>query len=158
MGKLLMINGSPRAPRSNSKKYGEIIQRYWKSELDIYSVIERKHEEICGKIVKGEYENIIFIFPLYVDALPAVLMSFMKQLEREISGKEADFLQHIKVHVLINCGFLEPEQNDTALEIFRHFCRRNGLRYGMTLRIAAGEAILTTPFAFLVKRKIRHFI
>ncbi|MBC5689299.1 hypothetical protein H8S37_10265 [Mediterraneibacter sp. NSJ-55] len=156
MGKLLIINGSPRAPKSNSKKYGDILRKYWGEGIDVYSVISQKHEEVCKEL--GKYGDIVFVFPLYVDSLPAVLTNFMKQLEKIAARKENDLLKNLKVHILINCGFLEPEQNDTAIEIFQYFCAKNHLNYGMTLKIASGEAILTTPFAFLVKRKIKRFV
>ncbi len=32
MGRVIIINGSPRAPRSNSKEYGEIFSSYYKGQ------------------------------------------------------------------------------------------------------------------------------
>lgn len=147
MEKLLIINGSPRAARSNSKKYAELFLNHWEGEADTYAAVSRKHQNICADI--GKYDHLLFVFPLYADAIPAVLINFLKELEH------APLSSKTTVHVLINCGFLEPEQNDVAVEILRNFCNKHHLNYGMTLQIAAGEAILTTPFAFLVKRKIR---
>lgn len=58
------------------------------------------------------------------------------------------------VSILINCGFLEPQQNDIAVEMIRLFCSQNGYPYGSVLKIGSGEAILDTPFRLLVQRKI----
>ncbi|MFR5861172.1 MAG: hypothetical protein ACLUES_05700 [Flavonifractor plautii] len=57
--------------------------------------------------------------------------------------------------MLINCGFLEPHQNDVAVDMVRLFCLENGYPFGACLKIGGGEAILGTPFAFLVRRNIR---
>ena len=61
------------------------------------------------------------------------------------------------ISLLINCGFLEPEQNDTAVEILRLFCEQAGYPFGSVLKVASGEAILSTPFRFLVQRKVKRF-
>ena len=34
------------------------------------------------------------------------------------------------VSVAVNCGFLEPSQNDLAVEMVRLFCRRSGYPFG----------------------------
>lgn len=60
-----------------------------------------------------------------------------------------------RISVLINCGFLEPHQNDVAVDMVRLFCLENGYPFGACLKIGGGEAILGTPFAFLVRRSIR---
>lgn len=150
MGKLLIVNGSPRAPQSNSKQYANLFLLEWRGEAEVYQVTEKRHEEICHKL--EQYSDLLLVFPLYADSLPVTLMYFLKELERHLPGKMPT------VHVLINCGFLEPEQNFAALEIVRLFCRKNGCAFGTALCIGAGEAILTTPFAFLVKRKIKAMV
>ena len=58
--------------------------------------------------------------------------------------------------MVVNCGFLEPGQNDLAVEMVRLFCRRSGYPFGSALEIASGEAILGTPFRFLVERACRR--
>lgn len=147
MGNLLIINGSPRAPRSNSKKYADIFHAQWDGPVDEYLVTEQKHEKICAGI--DRYEHLLFVFPLYADGLPVPLMRFLKVLEQYHGTKKP------AVHVLINCGFLEPEQNVVAVDMMRLFCQKNGYRFGMALCVGSGEAILTTPFAGRVARKIR---
>ena len=62
----------------------------------------------------------------------------------------------VQASVLVNCGFLEPEQNDVAVEMVGLFAKRNGYPLGCTLKIGSGEAILSTPFRFLVRAKIRR--
>lgn len=61
------------------------------------------------------------------------------------------------VSVLINCGFLEYEQNDIAVRMMQLFCAQNGYDFGSVLRIGSGEAILDTPFKFVVTRAMKRF-
>ena len=149
MGNLLIVNGSPRAPRSNSKQYAAIFRSCWDGSVDEYAVTEKKHEKICAEI--NRYENLLFVFPLYADALPVTLMRFLKALEQYKGAHRPT------VHILINCGFLEPAQNAVAVDMMRLFCQKNGFRFGMALCLGSGEAILTTPFAGRAARWIRKF-
>lgn len=149
MGKLIIINGSPRASKSNSKKYAEVFKEHYKGEILEYNIVSKKHEDLFEKI--NEYSDILFIFPLYVNSIPAVFTAFLKSLEEyKIDIKPT-------IHVLINCGFIESEQNFIAVEIIKFFARQNGYPFGSTLCIGGGEAIMGTPFAFLAKRKIKKF-
>ena len=89
------------------------------------------------------------MFPLYADGLPTVLLSFLKAWAQSMGEKKPT------VSVLINCGFYEPEQNRVAVDMVRLFCKQTGCPFGSVLAIGSGEAILDTPFRFLVGRKLR---
>ena len=146
MVKTIIINGSPRAPKSNSKLYAEIFQKYYSGETISFNINKKNHSEICNGI-EG-CSDILFVFPLYADGIPSTLLNFLKSLETyQIEPKP-------KVHILINCGFIEPEQNNVALDMMRLFCKQNKYEFCSTLAIGAGEAFLTTPLSFLVKGKI----
>ena len=57
MAGLLILNGSPRAPRSNSKRCAAL----------------------CEKM--NEVSDVLLVFPLYADGLPVTLLDFLKTLE-----------------------------------------------------------------------------
>ena len=147
MDKLMVVNGSPRAPRSNTKGYLQVLEEYWPGQIETYSVTQGRHQQALEGM--EACTGLVLAFPLYVDSLPVPLMDFLKAMEAHPPAHKPP------VHVLINCGFLEPKQNRVALEILDYFCRRNGYPRGSTLCIASGEAILRTPFAFLARRAIR---
>lgn len=149
MEHLMVINGSPRAARSNSMLYAKLFQKAWKKEISVYSVTEKRHSEICATL--SDFTDLLFIFPLYADGLPVTLMHFLKELEAHPAEKKPT------IHVIINCGFFEPEQNQVACDMIQLFCLQNQYSFGSVLQIGSGEAILSTPFAFLVKRKMRTF-
>ena len=145
--KLLIVNGSPRAPRSNSRRYAELFQARWKGEARYEALTAKNHAELAA--AAAECTDLLLVFPLYADGLPAPLLRFLEFLEG--AGPE----HRPRISVLINCGFLEPHQNDVAVDMVRLFCLENGYPFGACLKIGGGEAILGTPFAFLVRRNIR---
>ena len=147
MGKVIIINGSPRAPRSNSKEYGEIFSSYYKGQADTFNITKNNHKEICSKI--GEYTDILLVFPLYADGLPVTVLNFLKVLEENPPKNKP------KVSVIINCGFIEPEQNNVCIDMVKLFCKQNTYEFNSVLSIGGGEAILGTPFKIFVKWKIK---
>lgn len=150
MGKIIVLNGSPRAPKSNSKYYAEIFMRYCDSKNTTYHIITKKnHEKLCAEI--SGYSNALFVFPLYADSLPVGFLNFLKTLEINPPNRKPI------VSILINCGFLEYEQNGIAVQMIKLFCRRNGYKLGSVLMLGSGEAILRTPFKYIAIRSIRQF-
>lgn len=147
MENIIILNASPRAPKSNSKIYAQIFQKYSKLQTEYYNINKLNHIEICNKI--EQFSQILFVFPLYADSIPVTLLNFLKTLENNPPKNKP------VISVLINCGFIEPEQNDTAVKIMQIFCKQNGYDFGSVLKIGSGEAILETPFRFFVSRKIK---
>ena len=148
MEKILIINGSPRAKKSNSRQYAQLFAAACPGETDYAAITKTNHRQLC-QAMEG-VSDVLFVFPLYADGIPVTLLNFLKTLE------EQPPVGRPRVSVLVNCGFLEPEQNDVAVEMVGLFAKRNGYPLGCTLKIGSGEAILSTPFRFLVRAKIRR--
>lgn len=147
MGKIMLINASPRAPKSNSKQYAEMFAKMCQAETAYFAVSRNNHRELCHAM--EDFSDVLLVFPLYADGLPVTLMHFLKTLEQNAPRRKP------RVSVLINCGFMEPEQNDIAVQMVRLFCRQNGYPFGSVLKIGSGEAILSTPFRILVRAKMK---
>lgn len=149
MERILILNGSPRAPRSNSKRYAGLFAKYSPRET-LYAEIRRtNHAALRDQM--ADCPDVVLAFPLYADSLPVPLLEFLKFLAADPPAKRPT------VSVLINCGFLEYRQNEVAVRMVRLFCRRNGYAFGSVLMIGSGEAILETPFRFLAARGIKRF-
>lgn len=148
MGKVIIINGSPRATKSNSKRYGDIFRCFYKGDTDTFNITKNNHNDICSKI--EEYSDILFIFPLYADGIPVTLLNFLKFLEQNPPKNKPN------INIMINCGFIEPSQNEVCIDMIRLFCKQNRYTFGSVLSIGSGEAILDTPFRFLVRWKIKR--
>lgn len=147
MGKIMLINASPRAPKSNSKQYAEQFAKVCRAETAYFAVTRNNHRELCQTM--EDFSDVLLVFPLYADGLPVTLMHFLKTLEQHPPRWKP------RVSVLINCGFMEPEQNDIAVQMVRLFCKQNGYPFGSVLKIGSGEAILSTPFRILVRAKMK---
>lgn len=148
MVNILVLNGSPRAPRSNSKRYAELFCKDCTAQTQYCNLSPSNHVEICEKL--SDFSDVLLVFPLYADALPVSLLNFLKVLEQYPPKQKP------VVSVLINCGFIEHQQNDIAVRMIELFCKQNGYRFGSVLKIGSGEAILDTPFAGLAARKIKR--
>lgn len=145
----MIINGSPRAPRSNSKYYADIFSDNCILDIDYFILTRNNQLELCSKI--GEYQDVLFVFPLYADAIPVGMLNFLKLLEVNSPEKKP------VVSILINCGFLEHEQNKIAVSMIKFFCKQNQYKLGSVLMLGSGEAILKTPFRYVACRAIRKF-
>lgn len=148
MAGILILNGSPRAPRSNSKRYAALFMNRCKVQCEYQSITKLNHAELCEKM--NEVSDVLLVFPLYADGLPVTLLDFLKTLETCPPERKP------VISMLINCGFFEYHQNDIAVRMVELFCRQNEYRFGSVLKIASGEAILDTPFCGLVKRKLEQ--
>lgn len=147
MEKIWLINGSPRPPRSNSRLYAHIFEKYCHMPYQYIEINKNNTLELCEQI--KDATEILLIFPLYADSLPVPLLTFLKVLATHLPENRPT------ISVLINCGFLEPRQNDIAVEMIHLFCDQHDFPFGSVLKIGSGEAILQTPFKFLVNRKIK---
>ena len=147
MEKLMILNGSPRAPRSNSKEYAAIFTGACSLPTEIFAITPKNHLELCSRM--EEFSQLLLVFPLYADGIPVPLLSFLKTLAAHPPKKKP------VISVLINCGFIEWQQNRLAVEMVKLFCTQQGYVFGSALMIGSGEAILKTPFRFLAERGIR---
>ena len=117
-------------------------------ETEYVPITKANHLRLCDAV--DQVSDVLIVFPLYADGIPVTLLNFLKTLE------ERRHLNRPTVSVLINCGFLEPEQNDIAVEMVKLFAKENGYPFGSVLKIGSGEAILSTPFRFLVRARIKE--
>lgn len=148
MAKIMIINGSPRAPKSNSKRYAELFAKACPAETEYFAVSKTNHLALCRAMQK--VSDVLLVFPLYADGIPVTFMRFLDTLAQNAPRHP------VRISVMINCGFLEPEQNDVAVKMLRLYCRQNGFTFGSVLQIGSGEAILSTPFRILVRAKIKR--
>lgn len=149
MGNVMIINASPRAPKSNSKQYAQLFSKHCGLDAEYCEVKKSNHLTLCKMI--ENYSDILFVFPLYADGIPVTLLNFLKTLEENVPSKKPT------ISVVINCGFLEPYQNDIAVKMLQLFAEKNGYPFGSAFKIGSGEAILSTPFRFLLNARMRKF-
>ena len=90
MGKVMIINASPRAPKSNSKQYAQLFSEYCRLDTEYCEVKKSDHLTLCQMI--QNYSDIVFVFPLYADSIPVTLLNFLKTLEENAPSSKAHHL------------------------------------------------------------------
>lgn len=147
MERIVILNGSPRAPKSNSKCYADIFSKKYNKDIEYYNITKQNHDKLCSQM--NDFSDMLLVFPLYADGIPATLLNFLKSLENNLPDKKP------VISVIINCGFLEYTQNDLAVKMIELFCKKTNCEFGSVLKIGSGEAILKTPFKIFVTRKVK---
>ena len=142
-----LINGSPRNNRSNSKYFLSFIEQ----KLDNYNLFYINKDKFCTILDSiNTSDTIVFSFPLYVDSEPSSLLSFMDYIidnNIDISNK--------KVYAVVNCGFLEGEQNITAIEIIKRWCYKTNTIYSGSILIGAGEIVGKKKYQLITKKALK---
>lgn len=143
-----LINGSPRNNKSNSKYFLSFIEQ----KLDNYNLFYINKDKFCTILDSISISDVIvFSFPLYVDSEPSSLLSFMDYVidnNIDISNK--------KVYIVVNCGFLEGEQNITAIEIIKRWCYKTNTIYNGSILIGAGEIVGKKKYQLITKKALKE--
>ncbi|WP_105614412.1 NAD(P)H-dependent oxidoreductase [Vallitalea okinawensis] len=148
--KVCFINGSPRGKSSGSQfLIGEISSMIKKEEIKVDNICivdclkNRDLEEVFCELL--DYDSLVFTFPLYVDSIPSSMLDFMTQFETFVHHQNNVLVKRPKVYAVVNCGFIEGEQNKHALKIMEHFSDKIEFSWQMGVGIGAGEFLARTP-------------
>ena len=109
MGKVMIINASPRAPKSNSKQYAQLFSEYCRLDTEYCEVKKSDHLTLCQMI--QNYSDIVFVFPLYADSIPVTLLNFLKLWKKMLLFKSplslllliVALLSHTKMTLRLRC-------------------------------------------------------
>ncbi len=95
-------------------------------------------------------DNLLFAMPLYVDAVPGHVLSFMQALET--FAKEENFRP--RVYVIANNGFIEGRQNAPLMDIMENFSAASSFSFMGGLGIGGGVMLnvirILLPLQFLM--------
>ena len=148
-----LISGSPKMTQSNSMYFLNIL----KENINNYELFElKKHDynDILNSI--NTSDAIVFSFPLYVDSPPSLTLEFLDYIiDNNIK------LDNKLVYVIINCGFREGSQNNTAINIIKRWCEKTNAKYGCSIQIGAGEIVGKEKYKFISTKalnKLNEFI
>lgn len=147
--KIALINGSPKVNHSASKALLTDIKSFL-TRLDPVphpgkaEIIEiGLHSSVVSQETFMELKSTdtwIFACPLYVDGIPAHLLSGLIQLQ------ETDWQnRQIQIYSIVNCGFYEGIQAEFALNIFQNWCTKTGFVWGGGIGVGGGGALEQLP-------------
>lgn len=134
--RISIINGSPKLGESTSElliKY--LIPLIEENEVTVYKISKTNLTELQFENIKNS-NVLIFVFPLYIDSIPANLLRLLIELEK------IDFPnKNTMVYCIINNGFFEGKQNHIASSQIKNWCKIVGLTWGQTVGVGAGEML-----------------
>ena len=85
---------------------------------------------------------LVLSFPLYVDAVPSHLLSFLMELEwQQKNNRLLETEEPLAVYAAVNCGFYEGKQAALALRIVESWCLRCGFEYKQGIGCGAGAML-----------------
>lgn len=149
--RITLINGSPKVNNSASKILLTDLKGILKGHTQNFHSEKLEIQEIAmhNTVIAAETLELlkntdiwIFACPLYVDALPAHLLSCLVQLEA------CDWPNRpTQIYGIINCGFYEGVQAEFALNILQNWSARIGFTWGGGIGVGGGGALAQMPSA-----------
>ena len=134
--KISIVNGSPKAIKSNSEILGNYLSSLLKENeiKEYYSIYARLDDKIKNEIHNSDI--LIFLFPLHVDGIPSNLLKLLVKFEEEKVIKS-----ETKIYCIANNGFYEGKQNRLAILQMKNWCEKVKANWGQGIGVGAGELL-----------------
>ncbi|MDF2892010.1 MAG: hypothetical protein K0R80_2377 [Clostridia bacterium] len=139
----IILNGSPKgnSQSCNSKIYAEEFIKNMKNPCEIKCIANTDPKELARYV--ESFDAIIMILPLYIHAMPGIVMKFIERLERTTTeGKYIGFI--------IQAGFMETAQEKYVERYFADLAKQ--LNYNYLGTVSKGEAAGTYMFPKMFKK------
>jgi len=141
--KLTVFNGSPRGKSSNTRVLMDhFLNGFMATEGNTYEIAylnDVKDKDTFVRLFQ-EAEHVILASPLYTDAMPAVVKTFIESLE-PLCQRE----NNPDIGFVVQSGFPEPEHSRYLERYYVKLAKRLGCRYKGTVIRDGGESIRATP-------------
>ncbi len=143
--KFLLLVGSPRARKSVSHALATHLSECLAArgaQVDIRyasraQASSKEKEEL--RTALDQADRAVFLFPLYADQVPSLLLEFMEDFAEGPGTRRTRATKGLAA--VVNNGFPEAHQNDTAISVIRLFAKAQGFRWLGALAIGGGGAI-----------------
>ena len=144
----IIINGSPKgnSENSNSRIICEEFVRKMKSPCEIKCIANSDMEDLARYVEK--HETVIFVLPLYIHAMPGIMMEFIQHLRpSSVNDKSLGFI--------IQAGFIETQQHRYVERYFASLGEQ--LNYNYLGTVSKGEAAAIYMFPKMFKKVLIKF-
>jgi multimeric flavodoxin WrbA len=140
----LLLVGSPRLEKSTSSSLGSYLFEQLKQHgvetetIYIYKAINTLDRMEALRQAINRADLVVLAFPLYVDTLPAPVISVLESVVTHGTAKTTA----TRFAAIVNCGFPEASQNDSAVALCAEFARTAGFEWMGGLSLGAGEGMV----------------
>ncbi len=143
MNSLLLLNGSPRGPRSNSMRMLTHVAEGWQSTGGTAPAVLHLTKRADFERAVTEFasaETVLLGMPLYTDSMPALVAEFVEALEPCV-GRESN----PRFGFLVQSGFSEALHSRGLERYLEKLAKRLGSPYAGTVVRGGGEALQAMP-------------
>lgn len=146
--RVAVLIGSPKAGKSTSESLSnylieQLVSRgAWgihSEKIHISKSLRSTESRDNLLLAIDEADVVVLVSPLYVDSLPYPVIKAFELINEY--RREKGLKKNQKLLSILNCGFPEAHQNDTALAICRLFAREAGFEWCGGLALGMGGAI-----------------
>ena len=146
---LVIYNGSPRGKSSNSSLITSwFLEGYGNDDVDIRYLNKTKQHDSYSKEILN-YNQILMVFPLYVDGMPGQVLNFfeiLSSLKNKLKDKEITFIIH--------SGFSEGIQSEILEKYLNKYSKTIGFKnYGIVI-IPGSEGFRIMPPSMTKKKRL----
>ncbi len=147
--RVLLLIGSPRQQASTSLSLGTyLIEKMQAQGFESQTIFLHKSFKTEGRTkvlldVVNQVDFIVIAFPLYLDCLPYSVIKMMEIVAQNRRNRKISMTQRLVC--IVNNGFPEPHQTDTAIAICMQFAKEAGFDWAGSLKLGGGEAIQGRP-------------
>ena len=143
VNRAVLLVGSPRMSKSSSAAVGGYLldrlaqQGVAAETFQVYQTL--KDENRWRQLMEwlNGADLVLLSFPVYIDNLPAPLLSALQKIVRDRQGSSGGALVAVA-----NCGFIEAVHTDHALASCALFARAAGLSWKGSIAIGGGEGLV----------------
>ena len=143
MRSLLLLNGSPRGPRSNSMKMLARVADGWeRAGGGSVEVLHLASPADFQRAVAAypEAGTVLLGMPLYTDAMPALVKAYLEALAPRMGAAN-----NPAMGFLVQSGFPEAAHSRPLERYLEKLARRLGSPYAGTIVRGAGESLQSMP-------------
>ena len=140
----LLLVGSPRIEKSTSSSLGSYLLEQLKTHgvesetIYIYKTINTGERMEALRQAIDKADLVVLAFPLYVDTLPAPVITVLEDVVRHGSSKT----KPKRLAAIVNCGFPQASQNGSAIAVCSEFARDAQFEWMGGLSLGAGEGMV----------------
>ncbi len=142
----IILNGSPKgnSEKCNSQIFAEQFVKDMKNPCEIKCIAQNVPKELAQYV--ADFDAIILILPLYIHAMPGIVMKFIEELEPATSkGKSIGFI--------IQAGFIETAQHKYVGRYLENLAER--LNYSYLGTVSKGEAAAIYMYPKMFKKVLK---
>lgn len=144
---MIILNGSPKIniKESNTEIFISEFMKDMKNRYPVKYIARENHKELSNSL--KDYDTILIFLPLYIHAMPGIVMKFIEELDESIMvGKNLGFL--------IQAGFPETAQEKYVVRYFEELSKELKCNYIGT--VCKGEAAVAYMFPKKYKKLFKN--